>query len=45
MGGKGVLTIDYSDYQITGVNRASVGQRPGQSQAMPDPSTVTADPH
>lgn len=44
MGGKAVLTIDYADYQIT-VNRAAAGQRPNQSQAMPDPSTVTADPH
>jgi hypothetical protein len=45
MGGKGMLTIDYTDYQITGVSRASMGQRPGQGQAMPDPSTVTANPH
>jgi hypothetical protein len=45
MGGRGVLTIDYTDYQVTGVNRASMGQHPGQSQAMPDPATVTPDPH
>jgi hypothetical protein len=45
MGGKGVLTIDYTDYQITSVNRAAVGQNPGQNQTMPDPSSVTADPH
>jgi outer membrane lipoprotein-sorting protein len=45
MGGKCVLTIDYSDYRITGVNRASMAQRPGQSQTMPDPASVTADPH
>jgi hypothetical protein len=45
MGGKGVLAIDYTDYQITGVNHAAVGQRPGQSQTMPDPASVTADPH
>jgi hypothetical protein len=45
MGGKAVLSIDYTDYQITGVNRAAAGQRSAQSQAMPDPSTVTANPH
>ena len=45
MGGKAFLTIDYSDYQIT-VNRAAVWQHPAShGQAMPDPSTVTADPH
>jgi len=43
MGGKAVLTIDYGDYQIS-ANRAAVGQRPSH-QAMPDPATVTADPH
>ncbi len=44
MGGKAVLTIDYSDYQVT-TNRAAMETRPGQNQSMPDPSTVTADPH
>jgi hypothetical protein len=45
MGGRGVLAIDYSDYQISGVNRVAAGSNPGQSQTMPDPSSVTADPH
>jgi len=45
MGGQGVLTIDYTDYRITGVNRASVTQGSDQSQTMPDPASVTADPH
>jgi len=45
MGGKGVLTIDYSDYRITGVNRASVTERPDQGQTMPDPASVAPDPH
>jgi hypothetical protein len=45
MGGRGTLVIDYSDYQITGANRVATGQRVGQSQTMPDPSSVTADPH
>jgi hypothetical protein len=45
MGGKGVLTIDYTGYQITGISRATAGQPSGQSQTMPNPSSVTADPH
>ena len=45
MGGKGLLTIDYTDYRITGVSRASAGQNPGQSQTMPDPASVAGDPH
>jgi hypothetical protein len=44
MGGKAVLTIDYTDYQITGVNRANPRQ-PGENSTLPDPSAVTADPH
>ncbi|HXY14341.1 MAG TPA: hypothetical protein VEI26_07570 [Terriglobales bacterium] len=44
MGGKAILTIDYSDYQIV-MNRAAVQPHSGQSQAMPDPAAVTADPH
>ena len=45
MGGKAVLTIDYSNYQITGANRVATGQHAGQSETLPDPSAVTADPH
>jgi len=44
MGGKAVLTIDYSDYQITGVNRSNA-RGPGGNPTLPAPSTVTADPH
>jgi hypothetical protein len=44
MGGKAVLTIDYSDYQITGANRSSA-HSPGDNSTLPDPSTVTPDPH
>lgn len=38
MGGTATLTIDYTDYQITGI-----GRTPGKSQnpALPDPSSVT----
>lgn len=38
MGGTATLTIDYSDYQITGVGRA---QGHGQTPELPDPSSVT----
>lgn len=44
MGGKAVLTIDYSDYQITGVNRPNA-RGPGENSTLPDPSAVSADPH
>jgi hypothetical protein len=44
MGGKAVLTIDYSDYQITGVNRSNA-RGPGENSTLPDPSTVSPDPH
>jgi len=45
MGGKAFLTIDYSNYQITGVNRLASGQSHDSHQNLPDPSVVTADPH
>ena len=44
MGGKAVLTIDYTDYQITGANRSSP-HGPGENPTLPDPAAVTADPH
>jgi hypothetical protein len=44
MGGKAVLTIDYSDYQITGVNRANP-RSPSENSTLPDPSSVSAAPH
>ena len=44
MGGKAVLTIEYTDYQVTGVNRANP-RGPGENSTLPDPSAVTADPH
>jgi hypothetical protein len=43
MGGRAMLSIDYVDYQITGVNRAPA-RTPGASSTMPDPSAVSADP-
>ena len=44
MGGKAVLTIEYTNYQVTGVNRATA-RVPGENSALPDPGAVTADPH
>jgi hypothetical protein len=44
MGGKAILTIDYTDYQITGVNRANP-RSPGENSTLPDPAAVSADPH
>jgi len=44
MGGKAVLTIEYSDYQITGAN-PSTNRSPAENPTLPDPSAVTADPH
>jgi hypothetical protein len=44
MGGKAVLTIDYTDYQVTGATR-SAPRGSGEDPTLPDPSAVTADPH
>ena len=44
MGGKAILTIDYSDYQITGVSRSNP-RGPGENSTLPDPSAVSAAPH
>jgi hypothetical protein len=43
MGGKAVLTIEYTDYQVTTANRVSP-RGPGENSTLPDPSTVSADP-
>jgi outer membrane lipoprotein-sorting protein len=43
MGGKAVLTIDYTDYQITGSNGNYASGSSG-NPSMPDPSS-TVDPH
>jgi len=41
MGGKAVLTIDYSDYQIVRSNRVASGQPWKESGTVPDPAVVT----
>ena len=46
LGGKAVLTIDYSDYQISTSIRTSDSPRNAESTPiLPSPSSVTADPH
>ena len=44
MGGQAVLTIDYSDYQITAADSFPKSQRSAQSVTLPAPSSVSADP-
>jgi hypothetical protein len=44
LGGKATLTIDYSGYQISAANQGSRSAGSGPTP-MPDPATVTADPH
>jgi len=43
MGGKAVLTIDYTDYQVTGATR-DTSRGPGENLSLPDPAAVSADP-
>jgi hypothetical protein len=46
LGGKAVLTIDYSDYQISTANRsAGAAQGTDNAPVLPSPNSVTADPH
>jgi hypothetical protein len=45
VGGKAVLTIDYSDYQITTANRAGTDPSAESAPVPPTPNSVTADPH
>jgi hypothetical protein len=44
MGGRAVLTIDYSGYEINGANRAATPGS-GQTATLPAPGSVSADPH
>jgi hypothetical protein len=44
MGGKAVLTIEYTDYQVTGVTRSD-SHPLGENSTLPDPAAVSADPH
>jgi hypothetical protein len=45
MGGKAVLTIDYTDYQVVGLNQKANGAASGKGSVLPDPSSVTPDQH
>jgi hypothetical protein len=44
LGGMAVLTIDYTDYQITGLSRTDAPSG-GDKSSLPDPSSVTPDQH
>jgi hypothetical protein len=44
MGGKALLTIDYINYQVTGVNRA-ITRGSGEAPTLPDPAAVAGSPH
>jgi hypothetical protein len=42
LGGAATLTIDYTDYQITGLNRTDAS-RGSDKSVLPDPSSVTPE--
>ena len=44
LGGKAVLTIDYTNYQVTSTTQANP-RGTGENPSLPDPSAVSADPH
>lgn len=45
LGGRAELSIDYSDYQITGGNRAASAKSAEKNPVLPDPSSLTLQPH
>jgi len=45
LGGKAVLNISYSDYQITVGNGAAAAKSAEKNPVLPDPSTLTLQPH
>ncbi|HTR26916.1 MAG TPA: hypothetical protein VMI10_23295 [Terriglobales bacterium] len=44
-GGKAVLNISYSDYQITGANDGTTIKSAEKNPVLPDPSALTVQPH
>jgi len=44
-GGKAVLNISYSDYQITSSGKGMVSNASDKNPTLPDPSTLSVDPH
>jgi hypothetical protein len=45
MGGKALLTIDYTDYQISSTERAKGEPDPHKDSVLPDPASITPDEH
>jgi len=44
-GGKAVLNISYSDYAITGNGQGTASNTGEKNPTLPDPSTISVDPH
>ena len=45
MGGRAVLNISYSDYQVTGGSQAAGGKAGEKSPTLPDPSSLSVQAH
>jgi hypothetical protein len=45
MGGRAVLNISYSDYQVTGGNQAAGGKTGEKNPTLPDPSSLSVAAH
>ncbi len=45
MGGKAFLTIDYTEYQVTGINPAAARPTSGKKPELPPPAAVSGAPH
>ncbi|MGA2919775.1 MAG: hypothetical protein ABSE28_01625 [Candidatus Sulfotelmatobacter sp.] len=45
LGGRAVLDIEYSDYQVTSERRTTPPKGATKSPILPDPSSVSAQPH
>ncbi len=45
MGGKALLTIDYTEYQIVGINPATARQSSSKTPELPPPDAVSGAPH
>jgi hypothetical protein len=45
MGGKALLTIGYTDYEVTGTNPAGAKRNSGKTSELPSPAAVSGVPH
>jgi hypothetical protein len=44
-GGKAVLNISYSDYQVTSTGQGTTSNAADKNPTLPDPATLSVDPH